>query len=303
MPGFPRANPRWRRMLAACALALVTASALAAQSAKGPMDFLFTTGAVPASEGSRNQPRAWKVAEFSALRLVPRETGAAPNAQPLQANGDALRSALATVQIPSSGDRTQALFAASELAELVPALVSALAAAGPDDDIVLFSTSRRDDGVLSSPMSASARLFVQGGALQLIVRETRADVYGPFRAARVVPAFGFGSRNADSGARLRSSSATSRRGDWLAFDLRSAQGAAPPTLATTPAPIVAPAAAPAPAPATAAAPATAPATATRGPAFFEEQEQRLRNLKRLREQGLISEAEYEEKRREILKTL
>ncbi len=38
----------------------------------------------------------------------------------------------------------------------------------------------------------------------------------------------------------------------------------------------------------------------RGAAFVEEQELRLRALKRLRDSGLISEAGYEQKRKEIL---
>ncbi len=72
----------------------------------------------------------------------------------------------------------------------------------------------------------------------------------------------------------------------------------PPLVApATPAPKAAPAAA-------AAAPPAAPAPAKpRDAAFFEEQEQRLRTLKRLREAGLISEDEYQAKRREVLSAL
>jgi hypothetical protein len=41
----------------------------------------------------------------------------------------------------------------------------------------------------------------------------------------------------------------------------------------------------------------------RDAAFFEEQENRLRALKRLRDNGLISEEEYQAKRREVLDQL
>jgi hypothetical protein len=290
-----RSGARWSRGMRACSRAglagLLALAAGTAGAAAGPMDFLFTTGAVPSSDASRTAPRTWKFDEFSALRLVPREAGAAPNAHPAQVNGDALRTALASVQITLRTGRTQALFASNELNDLVPAAVGALAGAGPDDDIALLSTSRRDDGVLTTPMSATARLFVRDGALQLIVSETRADVYSGFRATRVVPSLGFGSRAADSGAGLRSAVASPRRGDWLAFDLRSAPNAAPAALGATAAPL------PTPAP--------APATAARAkdPAFFDEQAERLRGLQRLRDQGLITEAEFQEKRREILKSL
>jgi hypothetical protein len=97
--------------------------------------------------------------------------------------------------------------------------------------------------------------------------------------------------------------------------------AAPAAAVTPPAPAAAsptrpaaPPAAPAPAavapaavaPAAVAAPAAAtPATVQRprDAAFFEEQENRLRTLKRLRDGGLITEEEYQQKRREILATL
>jgi hypothetical protein len=70
----------------------------------------------------------------------------------------------------------------------------------------------------------------------------------------------------------------------------------------------APAAAPAPAAgariATPAAPAAAaPALRPRDPGYADEVEQRLLTLKRLRERGLISEEEYQQKRREILQAL
>ena len=51
------------------------------------------------------------------------------------------------------------------------------------------------------------------------------------------------------------------------------------------------------------APAPAPAPAARDEAFYEAQAQRLRALKKLRDENLLSEAEYQEKREAILRTL
>jgi ABC-type phosphonate transport system ATPase subunit len=45
------------------------------------------------------------------------------------------------------------------------------------------------------------------------------------------------------------------------------------------------------------------ASRPRDAAFFEEQELRLRTLKRLRDNGLITEEEYQQKRREVLERL
>jgi hypothetical protein len=80
-----------------------------------------------------------------------------------------------------------------------------------------------------------------------------------------------------------------------------------PVQAAVPAPVPAPArtVTPVPPPAAAAPLATAPAAPAkpRDAAFFEEQEQRLRTLKRLRDANLISEDEYQTKRREVLGAL
>jgi hypothetical protein len=44
----------------------------------------------------------------------------------------------------------------------------------------------------------------------------------------------------------------------------------------------------------------APPRPARDPAFYEQQEQRLRALKHLRDEGLVSEDEYQKKRQAIL---
>jgi hypothetical protein len=50
-------------------------------------------------------------------------------------------------------------------------------------------------------------------------------------------------------------------------------------------------------------PDAAPGASTkpRDAAFFAEQEERLRTLKRMREENLITEEEYQQKRRDVLK--
>ena len=68
-------------------------------------------------------------------------------------------------RVDSEGyDEPQALFETQELAEVVPVLARAFSAAGAGDDVLLLSTSRRDRGLLSLPLSATARMFVQDNA-------------------------------------------------------------------------------------------------------------------------------------------
>jgi hypothetical protein len=131
--------------------------------------------------------------------------------------------------------------------------------------------------------------------------------------------------------------ATNRRADWLALDPKAtaaapavAAPALPAPALVVPAPAAAPVAAPAPAQAPAAtstvapspAPATAapvvpppasvapsqprapaPATAPDAEAMYRNTAERLKALQKLRDTGVITEQEYQEKRREILKSL
>ena len=97
------------------------------------------------------------------------------------------------------------------------------------------------------------------------------------------------------------------RPDWVTLTPVSIPAPAATAAATVVAPV--PAAAPAAAAPAAAAPApaaAAPAAAAprqRDAAFFEEQEARLRALKRLRDGGLITEEEFQLKRKQVLDQL
>jgi hypothetical protein len=326
-----RSGPTPATLLRGALAAALLACTLQATAAEGPLDFAFASAAAPRAENSAAGGRAWKFAEFSGLRLVPREAGGAPNAHPRTLAPEPLRQALAALNWVDRDGEKKPLFGAGELADLAPTLARAFAAATPEQDVLLLSTSRRDGNVLTIPLSITARLFVQDEALQIVVQEARADLFGPYRASGIVPKLAFGSRATASATTLQADGLTLRRRDWVAL-AAPAPAAPAPIVApvAAPAPIVAPVAAPAPAPvraATPAAPATAavpagtaatppaaapaprvaatpPAPGTkRDDAYYDEQEQRLRGLARLRDRGLISEAEYQQKRREVLQGL
>lgn len=295
------------------ALLLAGAAFMAAAPAQaGVFDTLFGRSTATPTDGSAatSSPgrRQWLLAEFTELRLQPRESGAAANEHPQAIGAAQIRNWLQGISL-QRGNQREPLFGADELSSLPPVIADALAVATPQDDLLLLSTSRREGGLLGTPYGLTARLFVQGGALQLIVHDARLDFYNEYRGARILPEFRFGSRSAAGTVMISSVEATAQRGDWLAFALApKAAGAAPvaPGMA-------APAAAPAPAPAAPAprgvapsAPPTPPAVATppsRDARFYDEQEQRLRSLKRLRDQNLITEEEYQSKRKEILQSL
>jgi hypothetical protein len=238
--------------------------------------------------------------EFTTIQLVPREPGAGPNQHPARVSGEALRWTLGGVRVNVDGGNA-ALLSADEVGELAEPLAQALAVARPEDDVVLLSTSRRGANFLTTATGVTARLFVQDGRLQLIVRDARLDFIKQYIASKATPTFNYGSRSLAGNAVLSYSEALVRRTDWLALPL-TLPGAAAATAAGVPAAQPAAPTAVVAAPAAAAAPAArAAAPVAEGP--LTEAEARLQTLKRLRDRGLISEEEFQDKRKEVLKLL
>ncbi|HET7793906.1 MAG TPA: SHOCT domain-containing protein [Rhizobacter sp.] len=232
--------------------------------------------------GHAGEQRNWQLHEFTNIQLVAREAGSEPNQHPARIAPEALHEQLSRVQFVSAGKRIT-LFGKDELAELIEPLSQALERAAPADDVLLLSSARREGGLLGSPTAITARMFVQGGALQFIVRDARYAFYDTYRGTNVQPRFSYPSRKAASSTALESAGVANKRADWLQLSAAAAPTAAP-------APVVAPAPTP----------AAAPAPAAARPA---DAEQRLETLKRLRERNLITEEEYQQKRREILQQL
>ena len=296
-PPQPRRS-HWAQALLCCGALLFSA----APAQAGWLDTLFGSGSAKAEAAKPGSgQRLWQIHDFSSVALAPREAGSVANGQPITLTVEGLRQQLAQVQsVGPAGP--QALFATDELAELVGPLVQAFGRAGPGDDVLLLSSSRRDAGLLSQPTAITARLFVQDNQLHLIVHDARFDFYDTYRGTNAAPRFRFGSRSGAGAAVITSAEAPNRRADWLAIPLSRAAGPAvvqPAAVMTAPAP--APVAAPVavPMPAAAAPPARKPLDA----AGTEDIERRLETLKRLRDKGLISEDEYQQKRKEILQLL
>jgi hypothetical protein len=273
-----------------CSPLLACLLAAAAPAQAGIFDSLFGSGQTAVKVDPAQ--RSWRIGEFTTVQVVPAEAGAAPNQHPARVTADALRWQLGGIRVTLGGSSV-ALFAADEINDFAEPLAQALAVAGPGDDVLLVSSSRRGASFLTDVTAVTARLFVHDDKLQLIVRDARAAFVKEYINSNKAPKFSHGSRANASAVVLSNSSAASRRGDWLALGL-TLPGAAPALVAApvTAAATVAPTAAAAPA---TAAPALEP--------LQTEAEHRLATLKRLRDRGLISEEEFQEKRKEVLKQL
>ena len=247
----------------------------------------LTTVALTAAGPSRTQ---WKLGEHTWVKRVPAEEGAPPNEHPAKIDRAALQQRLGEVRFLADGQENP-LFHKDELASLAEPLREALSLASPGEDLVLLSTHKRGGSFLSSAYGITARLFVQGGQFQILVHDARLDFVDRYRGSQVLPEFHFGARSAASEVILKHPTATARRNDWLSLPLVGLAAEAPGTTAA-PAPVTMPRP-----------PEAAPGASTkpRDAAFFAEQEERLRTLKRMREENLITEEEYQQKRRDVLK--
>jgi hypothetical protein len=255
------------------------------------MVLLLTFGAASSTRAAAPDRTQWKLANFTWVTRVAAESGAAANAHPASLSEAAITAALGPV-LASIDGRSVPLFAKDELAGLTKALHEAFALAKPGEDLILLSSNKRGGMFMEVAQGITARLFVREGALNLIVHDARLAFLDRYYAENTLPKFEYGSRKTASTESLQAPGATRLRGDWLALPLIAAPVPAPSVAVTVATPLAtAPTAAPAP-----------PAT-TRDAAFYEAQTQRLKALKKLRDENLLTEAEYQEKREAILKTL
>lgn len=257
---------------------------------------------------------------YSNVRIERSEPGAEPNQHPIAIDAVAMRSLLASLQLP--GPKTEPLLTAAELDQIAAPLASALRKAAADQDVT-FAVSDRHGylGPLAPRAVTTARVFRREGQLQVIAGLVRHDFENQFRGTGYLIPFEPGSRakavNSDARIAVEAGAGNNRRPDWAVLWL-DAKPAAPATVA---APAAAPSAAPA-APSTSTAPAATPAAAAVVPApragsvpetapaampdsdtIYRNVSERLKALQRLRDAGLITEPEYQEKRRQILKDM
>jgi hypothetical protein len=237
---------------------------------------------LPVSAAAASPRETWEYAPLSWVRRKPAERDAPPNGQPLRVDPATLVQVLGQVTVRVRA-KDEPLFSEEEAAALGKTLAEALALAGPGEDLEVLSTYKRTKFILGAPLGVTARVFAQDGKLNLIVRDARLDwVYGYYNNYQMPP-ITYGSRAKAGSEVLQAPGAESRRPDWLVLPLD------PVAPVVAPVPVAAP-----PVPAAEPAPAAKPMPSA-------SVEERLQGLKRFREQNLITEEEYRQKKQDLLK--
>lgn len=221
--------------------------------------------------------------KFGFVRIERIEAGAPDNAHPFNISADALRQLLASLEV-EGGTSTSAdpVYTKEELDEIVPHLSAALAKAAPKEDVTFAVTGRHGAFGDHSPRSVTTgRLFARELQLNVVFGLVHQPYGQHYQESELGPgalSFPPGSRayRAEGFWRLtpKAGRLADKRVDWVMLDARD------PGRAGAAAPV-------------------APATDGR----YQEIQNRLSVLNRLKADGLITQEEYSERRRAILQGL
>ena len=222
---------------------------------------------------------------ISYVRLEPREAGSPLNEHPVVAyTGDMVRERLARIELPAQGNAP--LLGPAELVEISTPIARALGYASPYQDVCFAVASPAVAG--SAQTITTGRVFRVEGHLNVIVGLAHQPFTAQMAASHQFPTGHRAAASADVALATDADSAVVTRPDWITFQNLS------PAVASNrhPTPAAAPAAPP---PSTAVAPA--PSAPTPG---YDAVADRLRTLRKLLDDGLITQQEYDEKRRQII---
>ena len=240
-------------------------------------------------------------------------SGASPSTLP-KLSADAVRAILASVQVTGDGE-TGPLFDNEQLSLLAGPVATALAEAGPGQDVAFAVHGRRDFvDYFGPPRSTAGRIYLDGDTVGLIL--------GMVKGSYLSSTLGVDPSRIRTGSRMAAQETEHRilpggavslpvagRSDWAKISSLAWTGtygmpmvqapvapAAPAAAAAAPAMApAAPAAAPAPA-----SPALATAPAPQDP---NQIEQRFAALKRLLDNHMISQEEYDRAKADLLKAM
>ena len=263
---------------------------------------LFAASMALATAVSADEIQLWREGN-DYVRL---ETVSAANQHPVAFSTEQLTVLLGNFYKRVAKKEPAPYFSQDEISRIAPELVRLFAKAKPGDDVD-FGTSYLAGNVYLVPRTLNAgRLFVENGQLNLLIGMcARAQdtayrkTFGYFReldhGSRTKPA-------EKAGCELLAGTNTERvnnRTDWLRLNINAAlaatksvpmfESATPLTFGATASP--------------AATKPAEPATLAKPELPANEAEERLTTLKRLHDQGLITDTEYEQKRAAILKGL
>lgn len=245
----------------------------------GPLSATAVSTNYAACPSCGSQPPVWGEGEFDQMHLFS-GAPAVNNLHPQTLTIDGLTKALTTVRLHTGSGNTPLLDQAGA-ARFSRGITAALAVAKPHQDALFLVTSGEDGNLLAARYGYSGRVFVDKNGLNLIFSEVKVDFIDRFRGTKRVRTFDFGSRDQTPNITLGSDNLSHPRRNWVVVPLAAINSPSAPSASSLPQAKSAP--------------------VTRDDHYYSMQEARLKSLKRLRDQALISDEEFQAKKVEILK--
>lgn len=240
-------------------------------------------------EWQSNPAQELRWGDWERLRVVPSGT-TTPNQHPVQLTPEQVAIALMSIQARPFKD-DYPLFSEEELKRFSGPIAIALSKADPGQDVEFLSMGQHGIiGLLAPNVANAGRIFFADGRLNVIIGTMHKDFMPDYlRGSKRKPEFNFGSRETSAtGFKIvgvdRGDGKLIRE-DWIAVAIGAGRSA--PTVGNAFVPGGA-----------AAAPAIDPADA-----LARKNEARLKALQRLKDQGLLTDEEYKQKRSEVIKEL
>jgi len=229
--------------------------------------------------------------ELEYVRVV--KESVSHDGQPVKVEEDKLAQALDSIQYrPADGGRVRSLLNEKEVQRLSRQLKRALAEVSSGEEVVFAMIGPHGaSGVFAKGDLTTGRVFVDNGNLQVIIGEARKDFLPEYLQSGYLPAFtpGNPSHRVSTGWNLGVADGSPvrlrDRGDWAEIPLAALQHSARQE-----------------APARATEPAQGGSQARPEPQRRTLRD-RLKTLKQLHDDGLITDQDYDRKRKEILEQL
>lgn len=275
---------------------------------------------VPPKLGGTVVDKIWNGDPFGFVTTVKAPPKASPPSQaPERLDAAQLQGALSKLQVRHGDDRKpEPVFVGNELKTLTPQLGKALKVLQPGQDVVFAVTGRtHPNNAFEELRVVTGRMFFNNGDLNVIFGLMHGEFQGEFRATGMLKAFnpGYRDRRESSGWELVPQGnvkvASSQRSDWVVLSPAAWNIRQPATRLAMPGSVPAPSSSGQAAQNGSSAPRLAPQGENAAPmqpvppaqAYYERFKRRLEALQKLRKAGVITEKEYQEKRKQILNQL
>lgn len=248
--------------------------------------------------------------ELSYVRLAESQSGAPLNQHPYPLSDNQLQEILKYLMVKHAGQKkAERIFSDGEIDTLAPRLSNAFALVSPNEDVAFQITGRRTGvRMVLGPSLTNGRIFFTNGRLNFLFGTIHGDYFDSYKGAGLIPTFRQPERMGPAATEWRVSEdeytihAAADRSDWVSVDpvswghVTSRGGRGVPAGTGVPTAVVQPAPERGQTP-------VAPAPVVGAVPTQQDVVSRFRTLKELREQGLISDEEYNEKRRALLDEL